>query len=55
MERTFKVTIEFLVEAEGDDDESLKDAIKVSLRDAIEADEAGERDLEFEAEEAEEF
>jgi hypothetical protein len=55
MERTFKVTIEFLVEAEGDDDESLKDAIKVSLRDAIEADEAGEQSLEFEAEEAEEF
>jgi hypothetical protein len=55
MERNFKVTIELLVTAEGDDDESLKDAVKVALRNAIEADEADEQELNFEAEETEDY
>jgi hypothetical protein len=55
MERNFEVTIKFVVTAEGDDEDSLKDAIKISLRDAIEADEAGEQELEFDAEEMEDF
>lgn len=54
MERNFKVRIEFLVTAEGDDEESLKEAVKISMRNAIEADEADEQELEFEAEETEE-
>lgn len=55
MERTFKIKIELLVTAEGDDEESLKDAVKLAMRNSIEADEADEQELEFEVEETENF
>jgi hypothetical protein len=55
MEREFKITIELRVTAEGDDEESLQEAVKFALRQAIELDEAGEQPINFEAEETEEF
>lgn len=52
MEGTFKVTVTLRsVVADGDDQESLKEAIKEALLEAVENDDAGEADLEFEAEE----
>lgn len=52
MERTFKVTVILReITAEGDDEESLKESVKEALLEAVENDDAGEQDLEFQAEE----
>jgi hypothetical protein len=48
MERTFKVMVCLdKVTAEGDDEESLKEAVKDALYTAIEADDDGEEELDF--------
>lgn len=54
MERTFKVIVLLNnVTAEGDDEESLKEAVKEALLEAVENDDAGEQELDFNAEEVE--
>jgi len=54
MERKFKVIVLLgTVTAEGDDEESLKEAVKDALLEAVENDDAGEVELDFTAEEAE--
>lgn len=52
MESTFKVMV-FLtnVTADGDDEDSLKEAVKDALLKAVEADDSGEEELDFNAEE----
>jgi hypothetical protein len=54
MERTFRVTVLLnCVTAEGDDEESLKEAVKDALLQAIESDDRGEDELNFRAKEIE--
>lgn len=55
MERTFKITVVLKsVTAEGDDEESLKESVKDALLLAIENDDTGEEDIDFNAEELDE-
>lgn len=52
MERVFTVTVVLTnVEAEGDDEDSLRESVREKLREAILADETGEAQLDFTYEE----
>lgn len=50
--KTYKVII-FLGEIDADDEDSLKDAIKEAMAIALEKDDNGEEDIDFDAEELE--
>ena len=55
MERYFKVTVLLDdIVAEGDDEESFREAVKDALREALEDDDNGEREIIFYAKEVEE-